>query len=78
MKLKLNSFEVQEFTQGKPFRLSMIIKGENKKWVGIIEVSDWYYVFKYLKTKTFFCLYYDNSNKYVRKLTDTESIDLLK
>jgi len=72
MKLKLNSFEVQEFTKGKPFKLSMVVKGKNQKWIGDTEVFDWYYIFKYIKTKELFCLYYDTSQKYVRKLTDLE------
>lgn len=72
MKLKLDSFEVQEFTKGKPFKLSMVIKGKNQKFVGNTEVYDWYYVFKYINTKELFCLYYDTSQKYVRKLTDLE------
>lgn len=73
----LKSFEVQTGKRNEPFRLTATIRGKNEKWLNRELKHDWYHVFKYIENGSLFSLYEDVYGNIKRKLTDSETRDIL-
>lgn len=64
---KLNTFEIQEGSKGRPFKLTAVEKVPNTlKWIGNEEKSHWLHIFKYIDDGSCFALELDHYDKIIK------------
>lgn len=66
--LSLSISETQISPKGRPFRISMIKRGKESKWIGSQLKNDWIYTFKYLDGSGYFSFRFTYDNKFLEKL----------